>query len=101
MRVNTTESDAVELDMSVFTTAVEFPSSGPFPERAIPDLRILANSAAADAGVVLPNVNDDYGGSAPDLGAYEAGAALPHYGPRVSDDVPPAAPTGLDVQPLP
>ena len=101
MRNNTTETDAVELDMSVFTTAVEFPASGPFPERAIPDLRILANSAAADVGVVLPNVNDNYSGSAPDLGAYEAGAALPHYGPRVSDDVPPAAPTGLDVQPLP
>ena len=101
MRANTTETDAVELDMSVFTTAVEFPASGPFPERAVPDLRILANSAAADAGVVLPNVNDGFSGSAPDLGAYEAGAGLPHYGPRTSDSVPPAAPTGLDVQPLP
>lgn len=25
----------------------------------------------------------------------------PHYGPRTQDDVPPAAPTGLAVQPLP
>jgi len=101
MRANTTETEAVELNMSVFAAAVEFPASGPFPERSIPDLRILANSAAADQGVVLPNVNDGFNGSAPDLGAYEAGAGLPHYGPRTSDSVPPAAPTGLAVQPLP
>jgi hypothetical protein len=37
---------------------------------------------AVDAGVVLPNVNDGYLGAAPDLGAYEQGAPLPHYGPR-------------------
>jgi hypothetical protein len=101
MRANTTETDAVELDMSVFTAAVEFPASGPFPERSIPDLRILASSAAADRGVVLPNVNDGFSGAGPDLGAYEAGAGLPHYGPRTSDDVSPAAPAGLMVQPLP
>jgi hypothetical protein len=99
MRANTTEADAVELDMGVFAAAVEFPASGPFPERSIPDLRILAGSAAADVGVVLANVNDGYAGAAPDLGAYEAGAGLPHYGPRIQDDVPPAAPTGLAVQP--
>jgi hypothetical protein len=99
MHANTTETQAVEVTMSVFATAVEFPSSGPFPERSIPDLRIQAGSAAVDRGVALPNVNDGYGGPAPDLGAYEAGDGLPHYGPRTQDDVPPAAPTGLTVQP--
>ncbi len=29
-----------------------------------------------------PNVTDGYSGKAPDLGALELGAPLPHYGPR-------------------
>ena len=37
---------------------------------------------AIDAGAVLPNVNDGYHGDGPDLGAYELGSELPHYGPR-------------------
>jgi len=32
--------------------------------------------------VVIPNVTDNFTGSAPDLGALETGVALPHYGPR-------------------
>jgi hypothetical protein len=39
-------------------------------------------SVAVDAGVRLANVNDGASGKAPDLGAYEVGAELPHYGPR-------------------
>jgi hypothetical protein len=35
-----------------------------------------------DAGIRIPNVNDDYTGVAPDLGAYELGREAPHYGPR-------------------
>jgi len=35
-----------------------------------------------DAGTRLPNINDDHLGAAPDLGAYELGAPVPHYGPR-------------------
>jgi hypothetical protein len=46
------------------------------------DFRLKAGSKAVDAGVRLPNVNDDFAGKAPDLGAYEAGKPLPIYGPR-------------------
>ncbi|MBN1237373.1 MAG: hypothetical protein JXB36_02675 [Gammaproteobacteria bacterium] len=46
------------------------------------DLRLKRGSAAIDRGKVLPNVTDDYRGSAPDLGAYELGGVLPQYGPR-------------------
>jgi hypothetical protein len=46
------------------------------------DFRLKPRSAAVDSGVVLPNVNDDFAGRAPDLGALEIGAPLPHYGPR-------------------
>jgi len=46
------------------------------------DFRLRPGSMAIDAGVRLPGVNDDFMGRAPDLGALESGAAVPHYGPR-------------------
>jgi hypothetical protein len=46
------------------------------------DFRLQSGSAAVDAGIRLPNINDDFAGQAPDLGAYEAGSPVPHYGPR-------------------
>jgi len=46
------------------------------------DLRLQRGSAAVDKGRVVPNVTDGYAGSAPDIGAYELGQELPHYGPR-------------------
>jgi len=46
------------------------------------DLRLNAGSDAVDTGQVLPNINDGFKGKAPDLGAYELGDPLPHYGPR-------------------
>lgn len=46
------------------------------------DLRLRESAPAIDAGIALPNINDGYAGKAPDLGAYEFGAPLPHYGPR-------------------
>lgn len=45
-------------------------------------LPLKAGSAAIDAGAVLPNVSGRFVGKAPDLGAYEFGSPLPHYGPR-------------------
>ena len=47
-----------------------------------PDLRLSTSTAALDAGQPLSGFNDAFAGKAPDLGAYEAGAPLPHYGPR-------------------
>ena len=38
--------------------------------------------AAVDAGVVIPTVNEDHAGRAPDLGALEAGQPARRYGPR-------------------
>ncbi|MEX0965280.1 MAG: hypothetical protein WDZ52_14710 [Pseudohongiellaceae bacterium] len=46
------------------------------------DFSLVPGSAAVDRGVHLPNVNDDFNGAAPDLGALEVGKAAPHYGPR-------------------
>lgn len=46
------------------------------------DFRLRSGSAAIDAGVRIPGINDGFLGGAPDLGAYEVGDSLPHYGPR-------------------
>ncbi len=46
------------------------------------DLRLDPGSRAVDAGIVLPNLNDGFTGTAPDLGCCELGQPLPHYGPR-------------------
>lgn len=47
------------------------------------DFRLKPHSAAVDAGTVLPTITDGFTGKAPDLGAYELGRPLPHYGPRI------------------
>jgi hypothetical protein len=40
-------------------------------------------SPATDGAVeILPNINDNFKGDAPDLGAHEWGGLPPHYGPR-------------------
>ena len=46
------------------------------------DFRLAPASAAIDAGVALPSINDGFTGRAPDLGAYELDRPIPHYGPR-------------------
>ena len=46
------------------------------------DFRLKPNSVAVDHGVAIPNVNDNFTGRAPDLGALEVGHAVPHFGPR-------------------
>jgi regulation of enolase protein 1 (concanavalin A-like superfamily) len=43
---------------------------------------------AVDAGARIPNLRDQFNGSAPDLGAHETGHAAATYGPR-STSVPP------------
>lgn len=56
------------------------------------DFRLKPGSAAIDAGTVLPTINDNFTGRAPDLGAFELGKPLPHYGPR--SEPPGAVPSG-------
>jgi hypothetical protein len=74
------EQHAIQVDLGVFA-AVEFPDP-PVPVRQPPDLRPRPASAVVDRGVRLPNINDDFLGDGPDIGAYEAGRELPIYGPR-------------------
>ena len=46
------------------------------------DFGLRADSVAIDRGAVLPTITDGFNGNAPDLGAYEYGRTLPHYGPK-------------------
>jgi len=70
---------------SVFAGAAEPPhalrGSGFVLPRDV-DLRLAPGSPPVDAGAVIPGVNDDFTGRAPDIGAYEFGQPLPQYGPR-------------------
>jgi hypothetical protein len=78
------DRNSLEIDYGVFRNAA--PPDFSNPTRVVRhdevDLRLREDSAAVDAGVVLPNITDGYTGKAPDLGAYELGTELPHYGPR-------------------
>jgi hypothetical protein len=55
------------------------------------DFRLRSGSAALDGATTLPTITDGYTGPAPDLGAYERGLPIPHYGPRVWPTGQPAA----------
>ena len=46
------------------------------------NFKLKESSPAVDAGVVIPTVNEDFAGQAPDLGALETGKPQPHFGPR-------------------
>ena len=85
------DTHSVQVDFSVFSKV------GP-PDKADPqrlynpedlDFQLVAHSVASDAGIPLRTINDGFSGTAPDLGAYPAGVAIPTYGPR---SAPPGAP---------
>jgi hypothetical protein len=77
------DAHSVLVDYDVF---VKVAPPGPDPRTLYKpadfDFQLRTGSAAVDAGVRLPGVNDDFTGRSPDLGAYEAGRPVPHYGPR-------------------
>ncbi len=77
---NAAEPHGKRINMDVFN-GVAFPEK-PVPGYEPPDLRPRPGSAVVDAACLLPNVNDQFRGAGPDIGAYEAGQPLPRYGPR-------------------
>ena len=63
------------------------------------DVTLGAASLAIDGGTILPNINDDFDGAAPDLGALELGESMPVFGVRpVPDTLAPAKPTNVSVE---
>ncbi len=70
--------------LDVIFSDVYFPSAPGSNYRA-QDLRPHSSAPTIDKGEVIVGLNDGFSGSAPDIGAYEQGQELPHYGPRVDD----------------
>jgi hypothetical protein len=77
------DGHSVQVDYDVFMSVAP---PGPDPRTLYKpadfDFQLRPGSAAVDAAVRLPGVNDDFTGRAPDLGAYEVGRPEPTYGPR-------------------
>jgi hypothetical protein len=84
------EAHGVELDYDIFTNVKPPDAKSPHTVYHIADFdfRLKPGSKAVDAGLRLANVNDDFAGQAPDLGAYEVGKPLPVYGPRAGTAQP-------------
>jgi len=81
------DTHSVAVDYDVFVNvkhldAQDTPNVQKLYKAADLDFRIKPGSPAVDRGVALPTITDGFSGSAPDLGALEAGKPLPHYGPR-------------------
>lgn len=78
------EKHGVEIDYDVFENLKAPDAKKPhFVYHAVDlNFRLNPRGKAVDTGVRLPNVNDDFAGKAPDLGALEVGKAEPVYGPR-------------------
>jgi hypothetical protein len=92
------EANGRILDDNTFTTELVLPADYT-TFWSDTDVTLGASSLALDTGDPLPNINDDYAGAAPDLGAVERGDSLPEYGVRSGiDTMPPAAPTGVRVE---
>lgn len=77
------EQNGIRVDKdTIFETfnMAEPPGSMPFQY-----LTLVPGCNAENTGTVLTGINEDYAGHAPDLGAYETGAMLPHFGRRILD----------------
>ena len=78
------ESHGIRVDKDTCFENLDIPAAPP-ARMPFQFLTLNSNCNAVNAGVVLTGINDDFSGPAPDLGAYEVGAALPHYGVRTID----------------
>ena len=80
------EKHGLELDFDIFEKMTP-PDPAPQARHTVYhamdlNFRLKPNTKAIDAGQLLPTINDNYTGRAPDLGALELNQAEPHYGPR-------------------
>lgn len=77
------EAHGIEVDFDIFENLAPPDPSKRHAVYHSMDLnfRLKPGSKAVDAGVRIPTVNDDFAGSAPDLGALEVGRPEPKYGP--------------------
>ncbi len=77
------ETHGIEVDYDIFEN-VSKPVNNEYAVYHAMDLNfnLKPDSKPVDAGVVIPTLNEDFVGKAPDLGAVEVGAPPMKYGPR-------------------
>jgi len=89
------QTNAIQIDkdtcFETFDVPVGPPASMPFQY-----MTLKSSCNGVDAGVHLANINDQFLSDAPDLGPFERGAPLPHYGPRTND----GSGNGMQVPPI-
>jgi hypothetical protein len=81
MQADGMETNGVLLDSSTFASGLTAPATYT-AEIAPQDLTLATADPAVDRAAVLANINDDFIGAGPDLGALELGCAKQIYGPR-------------------
>lgn len=87
-RASGLETHGISIDYDVFEDLEKpihaFEDGVPYPVYHAVDLnfKLNPNGKAVDAGVIIPNVNDNFNGKAPDLGAIEVGGTRETYGAR-------------------
>jgi hypothetical protein len=64
-----------------FETPIQIPASW-MTFMTPQDISLAPGSSPVDRGLILPNINEGYTGTAPDLGAQEVGCPEPIFGPR-------------------
>ncbi len=77
------EQHGLEVDYNIFSRAGP-PEEGRTYTPSDYDLQLKPRADCVDAGTSIPQVTDNFSGTAPDLGCYEHGQDSPHYGPRKS-----------------
>lgn len=93
------EPNGIRVNKDSCFTAINIPHPPP-SSMSKQHFTLKSGCGAVDSGAVLTNINEDYRGSAPDLGAHETGAPLQHYGPRlITSPPPPPTPEGGAVPP--
>jgi hypothetical protein len=75
------EVHGIEIDYDIFEN-LQAPKPNLVYHATDLNFKLKPNSKVVDIGIRLPGVNDNFTGKAPDLGALEAGAPEPVYGPR-------------------
>lgn len=78
------EAHGMEVDYDIFENLSMPESENEYAVYHAMDLNfnLKPDSKVVDAGVIIPTLNEDFVGKAPDLGAVEVGAPPMHYGPR-------------------
>ena len=85
------EKNGITVDYDVFANlmkpmhALERGLPSPVYHAVDLNFKLNPNGKAVDAGVIIPNVNDNFNGKAPDLGALEVGSTVVIYGARWLD----------------